>query len=73
MEDIQEIRKAVRASAKQGRPPQEVIAVLMKICVEIAQSTDSLNKKDFAEYVEVLWDLNQFEQTMWKSPQGDVS
>ena len=61
MKEFYAIREAVRNAAKEGWAPQDVIALLIKICVEISQTTNALDKKDLAEFVNILWDLNRSE------------
>ena len=56
------VRSAVLSCAKAGKSPQEVIALLIKISVEISQSTDALTETELREFVSTLWKITQGEQ-----------
>jgi hypothetical protein len=60
--EFEAVRDAVFACGKEGHSSQEVIALLVKICVEISQETNSLTEGELREFVSALWSLNQGEQ-----------
>ena len=56
------VRAAVLACGKAGQSPQEVIALLIKISVEISQSTSALTEDELQKFVTVLWELAEEEK-----------
>ena len=54
---FQNIHEAVLQAAHSGEEPAKVIALLIKISVEIAVMTDTLTEDEMHEFVKVLWEL----------------
>jgi hypothetical protein len=54
---LQAIRDAVLQTARSGEDPAKVIALLVKISIEIGLTTDTLNEDEMHEFVKVLWGL----------------
>jgi hypothetical protein len=47
----------VLQTARSGEDPAKVIALLVKISIEIGLTTDTLTEDEMHEFVEVLWGL----------------
>lgn len=54
---LQAIRDAVLQTARSGEDPVRVIALLVKISIEIGLTTDTLTEDEMHEFVEVLWGI----------------
>jgi len=62
--EFQTVRDAIWACGASGHSAQEVVALLIKISVEIAQVTHGLTEEELVEFVRSLWHLNQTEQML---------